>query len=98
MIWQATDGAFFRDAIGGDLAPKIAGGQEKHGALPGYYLLTLPILFWPGTLILITGLANGMAQARQRRSKESGWASVSTVAVLDDSILDNPGIGSNQAT
>ena len=72
LIWQATDGAFFRDAIGGDLAPKIAGGQEKHGALPGYYLLTLPILFWPGTLILIAGFANGFARAFRRSKNPDG--------------------------
>ena len=72
LIWQATDGAFFRDAIGGDLAPKIAGGQEKHGALPGYYLLTLPILFWPGTLVLLSGLALGWQRARTNSDGENG--------------------------
>ncbi|MBC6403070.1 MAG: glycosyltransferase family 39 protein [Hyphomonadaceae bacterium] len=56
LIHLETDGAFFRDAIGGDFAPKLVSGQEKHGALPGYYLLTLPILFFPGTLILFPSL------------------------------------------
>lgn len=48
----ATDGAFWSTAIGGDLAPKLAGGQETHGALPGYHTLAAPILFFPGTLLL----------------------------------------------
>ncbi len=56
-IGYATDGAFFKDAIGGDLAPKLAGGAEKHGAPPGYYALTLPVFFWPGILLLLPGIA-----------------------------------------
>jgi len=36
-IQQATDGAFLRDALGGDFAANIAGGKERHGAPPGYY-------------------------------------------------------------
>jgi len=51
-----TGGAFFTDAVGGDLAPKMAGGHESHGAPPGYYLATLPVLFWPGILLLLPGL------------------------------------------
>lgn len=66
MISFATDGAFFKDAIGGDLAPKLAGAQEKHGGLPGYYLTTLPILFWPGCLFLIAGLVFGVKAARHK--------------------------------
>lgn len=57
MIGMATDGAFFKTAIGGDLAPKLADVQEQHGGPPGYYLLTLPILFWPGILFLVAGFA-----------------------------------------
>ncbi len=64
LIWQATDGAFFSEAIGGDLAPKLAGGQESHGAPVGYYTLTLPLLFWPGSLLLFSGLLYGWRTAR----------------------------------
>ncbi len=71
-IWTATDGAFFKDAIGGDLAPKLAGGQEKHGAPPGYYLGTLPILFWPGSLLLIAGLWFGVKQSRLNSNLSEG--------------------------
>ena len=67
MITLATDGAFFKDAIGGDLAPKLAGGQEKHGAPPGYYLATLPILFWPGCIFLLCGLTFGVKAARKKK-------------------------------
>lgn len=51
-ITVATDGAFWGTAIGGDLAPKLAGGHERHGGPPGYHTLLLPLLFYPGTLLL----------------------------------------------
>lgn len=57
LIWQATDGQFFKDALGGDFGNKILGAQEKHGGAPGFYLLSLPVFFWPGSLLLIAGFA-----------------------------------------
>ena len=58
-ITIATDGAFWTEAIGGDLAPKIAGGDEGHGVPPGLYLLIAPILFFPATLLLPAALSTG---------------------------------------
>ena len=57
LIWQATDGAFFSEAIGGDLTPKLQGGHEKHGGLPGYHSVATWIMFWPSCLFLLPGLA-----------------------------------------
>lgn len=51
-VTVATDGGFWTEAIGADLAPKLAGGQESHGAPPGYHLLLTPILAFPMTLLL----------------------------------------------
>jgi 4-amino-4-deoxy-L-arabinose transferase-like glycosyltransferase len=51
-ITIATDGGFWREAIGGDLAPKIAGGHESHGAPPGTYLAIVALTFFPATLLL----------------------------------------------
>jgi 4-amino-4-deoxy-L-arabinose transferase-like glycosyltransferase len=51
-VTVATDGGFWSAALGGDLAPKLAGGQESHGAPPGYYTLLSPILMFPMTLLL----------------------------------------------
>lgn len=48
----ATDGAFWSVAIGGDLAPKLAGGHESHGAPPGMHALAAPLLLFPATLML----------------------------------------------
>ncbi|MEJ6789057.1 glycosyltransferase family 39 protein [Brevundimonas sp. BR2-1] len=58
-ITIATDGGFWREAIGGDLAPKVAGGDEGHGVLPGFYLLIAPILFFPATLLLPAAVSTG---------------------------------------
>jgi 4-amino-4-deoxy-L-arabinose transferase-like glycosyltransferase len=61
-ITIATDGGFWREAIAGDLAPKIAGGHESHGAWPGYYLLLAPVLFFPATLLLPAALSTGWSR------------------------------------
>ena len=54
-IQLATEGAFFREAIGRDLLGKIAQAQESHGAPPGTYLVTIWVSLWPFSLI--AGLA-----------------------------------------
>ena len=53
-VTVATDGAFWTTALTGDLAPKLAGGQETHGAPPGYHTLLAPLLLFPMTLMLPT--------------------------------------------
>ncbi|GLS02335.1 glucosyltransferase [Brevundimonas denitrificans] len=58
-ITIATDGGFWTEAIAGDLAPKIAGGDEGHGVPPGLYLLLAPLLFFPATLLLPAALSAG---------------------------------------
>jgi 4-amino-4-deoxy-L-arabinose transferase-like glycosyltransferase len=61
-ITVATDGGFWREAIAGDLAPKIAGGHESHGAPPGYYLLLAPLLVFPATLMLPAALSTAWSR------------------------------------
>jgi 4-amino-4-deoxy-L-arabinose transferase-like glycosyltransferase len=58
-ITVATDGAFWGAAVGGDLAPKLAGDQEGHGAPPGFYAALAPVLLFPGALLLPAGLIAG---------------------------------------
>jgi 4-amino-4-deoxy-L-arabinose transferase-like glycosyltransferase len=58
-ITVATDGAFWGIAVGGDLAPKLLGGQEGHGAPPGYYLLLSTVLLFPAILLAPAGLVRG---------------------------------------
>jgi 4-amino-4-deoxy-L-arabinose transferase-like glycosyltransferase len=64
-ITVATDGSFWGKAVGGDLAPKLAGGHETHGAPPGTHLLLSPVLFFPAAVMLPAALAWGW-----RRRKE----------------------------
>lgn len=59
MITVATDGAFWGAAVGGDLAPKLAGGQEGHAGPFGYHTLLAPLLSFPATLLLPAGLVVG---------------------------------------
>ncbi len=51
-VTVATDGRFWSEALGGDLVPKLAGGQETHGAPLGYHTLLAPLLMFPMTLLL----------------------------------------------
>jgi len=55
-ITVASDGAFWGAAIGGDLTPKLTGGHERHGGIPGYHLLLSPMLMFPASLLLPAGL------------------------------------------
>jgi 4-amino-4-deoxy-L-arabinose transferase-like glycosyltransferase len=64
-ITIATDGGFWREAIGGDLAPKLTGAHESHGGFPGMYLVLAPLLFFPATLMLPAALST----AWQRRTE-----------------------------
>jgi 4-amino-4-deoxy-L-arabinose transferase-like glycosyltransferase len=66
-VTVATDGQFWSTAIIGDFAPKLAGGQESHGAPPGYHTLLAPFLTFPGALLLPAALVLGW-----RRRAEPG--------------------------
>lgn len=61
-ITIATDGAFWTEAVTGDLAPKVAGGDEGHGVPPGLYLLIAPILFFPTALLLPAALSTAWSR------------------------------------
>ncbi|MBV9548453.1 MAG: glycosyltransferase family 39 protein [Alphaproteobacteria bacterium] len=52
-----SHGAFFHESLGNDFAAKLAGGQESHGAPPGYYLLLSAATFWPAILFVLSGVA-----------------------------------------
>jgi len=61
-ITVVSDGGFWGSALGGDLAPKLAGGQEGHGAPPGYFLVLSPVLLFPAAILLPAGLVHGWSQ------------------------------------
>lgn len=54
-IAVATKGQFFADAVGHEFLGKVNSGQEKHAGPPGYYLLTIWLSFWPGSLLVGLG-------------------------------------------
>jgi 4-amino-4-deoxy-L-arabinose transferase-like glycosyltransferase len=64
-ITVATDGGFWTGAVGGDLAPKLAGGHESHGAPLGYHLLALSILIFPATALLPAAALNAWRQRNE---------------------------------
>jgi 4-amino-4-deoxy-L-arabinose transferase-like glycosyltransferase len=59
-----SHGAFYRQSLGHDFANKIIGGQESHGALPGYFLLLSSVTLWPATLLALPGIVSGIAFRR----------------------------------
>lgn len=58
-ITVKSHGAFFSESVGHDFAGKIAGGQESHGAPPGYFLAIVTAAFWPAILFLLPALWDG---------------------------------------
>lgn len=64
-ISVATDGRFWTSAVGGDLAPKLAGGHETHWGPPGLHLALSPLLFFPAALIIPAALVYGWRHRRE---------------------------------
>jgi 4-amino-4-deoxy-L-arabinose transferase-like glycosyltransferase len=60
----ATQGSFFNDAIRSDLLPKLMGSQESHGFPPGFYMLLMPLTFWPASLFAGVALYQAWAQRK----------------------------------
>ncbi|MGF1462290.1 MAG: ArnT family glycosyltransferase [Maricaulaceae bacterium] len=71
----ATDGAFLATAIGEDLAPKLAGGQESHGAPVGTHAALAPLLVFPITIALAPALVSAWRAARSspRADTHAPW-------------------------
>lgn len=70
-IGAATDGRFFAEALGEDLAPKLAGGAEGHLSPPGYHLLLLAFLIFPATFALPSAARLGWRVLRAPRTDEA---------------------------
>ena len=54
-ILVKSGGSFIAQSVGEDMLSKVIGGQESHGAPPGYYFLLFWVTFWPGSIL--AGLA-----------------------------------------
>ncbi len=59
-----SHGEFYEQSLGHDFAAKILGGQESHGAPPGYYLALATVTLWPATLFALPGIASGIFNRR----------------------------------
>jgi 4-amino-4-deoxy-L-arabinose transferase-like glycosyltransferase len=68
-IGIATHGAFFAEAVGGDLGAKLAGGSETHGGFPGLHLLLLPLLAFPATFAVVAALPSAWAGRREAATR-----------------------------
>jgi 4-amino-4-deoxy-L-arabinose transferase-like glycosyltransferase len=64
-ITVSTDGAFWTGAVGHDLAPKLVGGHESHGAPFGLHALLAPLLMFPATPLLPVALAAAWVRRRE---------------------------------
>jgi len=61
-IGVQSHGQFLEQSLGHDFAAKLQGGEESHGAWPGYFLLLATLTFWPAILFLLPGLTAAIRQ------------------------------------
>jgi 4-amino-4-deoxy-L-arabinose transferase-like glycosyltransferase len=68
-IGVATHGAFFAQAVGGDLGQKLAGGAEAHGGFFGLHALLIPLLAFPSTVPVLLALPAAWADRRNASTR-----------------------------
>jgi 4-amino-4-deoxy-L-arabinose transferase-like glycosyltransferase len=68
----ATEGEFLFEAAAVDLGQKIVSAAEGHRGPPGMHTTALPVLFWPGTLLLIPGIWLAVTKLAQMRKNGGG--------------------------
>lgn len=61
-----SGGQFWVESVGKDLLAKAAGGQESHGAPPGFYLGTVFLTFWPWAPLLLPAGVLAWQRRRER--------------------------------
>ena len=79
FIWiqTATNGAFFRGAVGKDLKDKFAGASEGHAGWPLYHLTHVPAWFFPATLLILPAIIltrralKGSSDSARQRSTDA---------------------------
>jgi 4-amino-4-deoxy-L-arabinose transferase-like glycosyltransferase len=71
-IGVVTEGRFYAELFATELGPKmVVGGDHRHGGIPGYYLLWLPLLIFPATYALPAAARLGWKAIRSPRTDES---------------------------
>ena len=74
-IGIATEGRFYADLFLREIGPKlISGGDHRHGGIPGYYLLWLPMLIFPATYALPAAARLAWSAVRAPRDDDANTA------------------------
>jgi 4-amino-4-deoxy-L-arabinose transferase-like glycosyltransferase len=66
IAWK-SGGEFYRLAVGDDLLGKVTTGQQKHGAPPGFYLVSFFATFWPGAILAAIAAPFAWRERREDR-------------------------------
>ncbi len=69
--------------IAGETLGRAAGAKENHWGPPGYHLLLLAVLFWPGSLLTAAGLGLAIQAIRRLRRQRRG-----ELSALPDSSME----------
>jgi 4-amino-4-deoxy-L-arabinose transferase-like glycosyltransferase len=74
-IGVVTEGRFYTDLLTREIGPKlVSGGDHRHGGIPGYYLLWLPLLIFPATYALPAAARLAWSAIRAPRDDEGNAA------------------------
>jgi len=65
-IFSRAGESFIAESVGHDMLPKLLGGQEGHGAPPGYYLLLFWVTFWPAAPLALLAAPAAWGERRER--------------------------------
>jgi 4-amino-4-deoxy-L-arabinose transferase-like glycosyltransferase len=65
LITWKSGAAFWQQSVGKDMLGKVGGGQESHGAPPGYYALIFVLFFWP---FAVAGIEAGLKALNRFRT------------------------------
>ena len=68
-VQVATQGEFLSEAVRVDLGQKLVDAAEGHAGPIGTHTAALPLLFWPGTLLLIPGIWLAVTRVFPKRDK-----------------------------
>jgi 4-amino-4-deoxy-L-arabinose transferase-like glycosyltransferase len=77
----ATQGEFMDEAVRVDLAPKLVDAAEGHSGPVGMHTTALPLLFWPGTLLLIPGIWMAISKLVPMRRNEAATSTRAATAL-----------------
>lgn len=74
-IGAATDGRFYTDILLREIGPKlVSGGDHRHGGIPGYYVVWLPLLIFPATFALPAAARLSWSAIRAPRDDQASAA------------------------